>query len=262
MITKEKDMKTNAHYRYAKTFTADELFSQFWNAEKLYLEKPKPQKAFSGRELLSINDQYEREYLVEMHCCGTFYCLLEPFNTPHSVKIDKDFSAVLKIGWNKSLECEFTWGLLVTEETDIVNELGKAKKGIDYVKDEEVEISEKAIIDTVVEYVLRDLTGLDREKICRDGKRFEGETTIKEIIAFDLPDVFLKYRKGDCSGKCQLNLPWKKPGEVQPPQKGYNYENKFFWKKKFPMAVESFKQYFFEQIAKIEGGKEFLEKNK
>ena len=255
-------MKTNAYYKFEKTFTADELFNQFLNAERLYLEKPKPEKAFSAITLLRVDDKDEREYLVDVHCSGTFYCLLEPFNTPHSVKIDKDFSAALKTGWCKRLECDAPWACIATKGMDIFSELEKAKKGIDYVKGEEVEVSEQAIIDTLVEFALPELTGLDRNKICHDGKRFEGETTIKEIIAFDFPEIFLRYKKGDYSEECRLGLPWNRPGEVLPPQKGYNYENKFFWKKKFPMAVETFKQYFFEQIAKSEGGEAFLERNK
>ncbi|MBQ9370042.1 MAG: hypothetical protein IJU10_03100 [Clostridia bacterium] len=248
-------MKTVAHYKYNHSFSLDELFYTFWNKEELCNKKPKPEKAFEDIEFDSLKDTFERHFLVDVHFCGTFNYLLEPLNIPRGEKIDKDFVGYISLSFSRFDGERFTHCSLAGSDCRFFEIIENENKSTDYTIIEDIDVDQDEIIKLLGDNTLRLLLNVDQDKICKDGTSYEGNFTIKRIIAIDEPILSLTYTKRIASYSvhtmcCQLSLPFSKPGTPIIPQKG-PYNNGYFKRKKFPKVLDAFEQYFMDQLSKI-----------
>ena len=241
-------MKTTIHYKCTAAFSADDLFTEFWNKVELDRFGSNPKKVLAKKRPVSIEMKTNRLYLVEAHFCGTFHFLLKPFNTPLDEKIDKDFITEVKEDSSGFISNNYYTG-----KEELLPILKDAQAGINFEEVENIEFDENRFLDQLKE-CLEYMVSTDAYKINSDGQRCDGDFTFKSVIAFDVPHAILhyeaesRYDKGEhYTELVSLIYPHDKPGELVL-NKGY-YEKGFFNKRKFPKVLEAFKKEYYRLLS-------------
>ncbi|MBP5405121.1 MAG: hypothetical protein J6Y74_04165 [Clostridia bacterium] len=241
-------MKTTAHYKCTALFTADDLFTEFWNKVKLDRFGSNPKKVLAKKRPVSIEMKMHRLYLVEAHFCGTFHYLLKPFNTPLNDKIDQGFITEVKEDSTGYISNNY-----YTAEEELLPILKDAEAGTNFEKVENIEFDENKFIEQLKK-CLEWMASTESYNISSDGQRCEGDFTFKRVIAFDCPIASLKYDaesrydKGKYyTEQVSLIYPHDKPGELVL-DKGY-YSTGFFNKRKFPKVLEGFKKEYYRLLS-------------